>query len=184
MMYPGPTSGAAARATLSWPSNCRTDFATAATAGQHTTSYCHGKRYRKSEAPTIVPQLTSQESAIAEQQTNQSLRIAENNLQSARGKNLNATQTDLVSKITGFIKDAREAAQITIGAGLAAWRKKRKSCQKNSPVHCSSRSKSHLSLHVVRDIRKGAARCAPTRANGGSLRVWRKPADRCAKMTS
>jgi len=34
-------------------------------------------------------------------------------LQSARGKNLNATQTDLISKIRGFIKDAREAAQIT-----------------------------------------------------------------------
>ncbi len=72
-----------------------------------------GTDTEKSEAPTIAPQLTSQESAVAEQQTNQSLRIAENNLQSARGKNLNATQTDLVSKIRGFIKDAREAAQIT-----------------------------------------------------------------------
>ncbi len=72
-----------------------------------------GNDTEKSEAPTIAPQLTSQESAVAEQQTNQSLRIAENNLQSARGKNLNATQTDLVSKIRGFLKDAREAAQIT-----------------------------------------------------------------------
>ena len=72
-----------------------------------------GNETEKSEAPTIAPQLTSQESAVAEQQTNQSLRIAENNLQSARGKNLNATQTDLVSKIKGFIKDAREAAKIT-----------------------------------------------------------------------
>jgi hypothetical protein len=50
---------------------------------------------------------------VAEQQANQSLRVAENNLQSARGKNLNATQMDLVSKIRGFIKDAREAAKIT-----------------------------------------------------------------------
>jgi hypothetical protein len=72
-----------------------------------------GNDTEKSEAPTIAPQLTSQESAVAEQQTNQSLRIAESNLQSARGKNLNATQTDLVSKIRGFMKDAREAAQIT-----------------------------------------------------------------------
>ncbi len=72
-----------------------------------------GNDTEKSEAPTIAPQLTSQESAVAEQQTNQSLRIAESNLQSARGKNLNATQTDLISKIRGFIKDAREAAQIT-----------------------------------------------------------------------
>ena len=71
-----------------------------------------GNDTEKSEAPTIAPQLTSRESAAAEQHTNESLRIAENNLQSARGKNLNATQTDLVSKIRGFIKDAREAAKI------------------------------------------------------------------------
>jgi ribosome-binding protein aMBF1 (putative translation factor) len=60
----------------------------------------------------IAPQLTPQESAVAQQQTNQSLSIAEKNLESARGKNLNAAQSDLVSKIRGFIKDAREAAQI------------------------------------------------------------------------
>jgi len=67
----------------------------------------------KLEAPMIAPQLTPQESAVAQQQTNQSLVIAEKNLESARGKNLNAAQADLVSKIRGFIKDAREAAQIT-----------------------------------------------------------------------
>ncbi len=43
---------------------------------------------------------------------NQSLSIAERNLESVRGKNLNAAQSDLVSKVRGFIKDAREAAQI------------------------------------------------------------------------
>jgi len=61
----------------------------------------------------IAPQLTPRESVLARQQTNQSLSIAEKNLESARGKNLNAAQSDLVSKIRGFIKDAREAAQIT-----------------------------------------------------------------------
>jgi len=61
----------------------------------------------------IAPQLSAQESAVAQQQTNQSLGIAEKNLGAARGKNLNATQVDLVSKIRGFMKDAREAAQIT-----------------------------------------------------------------------
>jgi hypothetical protein len=66
----------------------------------------------KLEAPLIAPQLTPQESAIAQQQTNQSLGIAEKNLASARGKKLNAAQSDLVSKIRGFVKDAREAAQI------------------------------------------------------------------------
>jgi hypothetical protein len=71
-----------------------------------------GNDTEKSEAPTIAPQLTPKESAFAEQQTNESLRVAEKNLQAARGKNLNATQMDLVSKIRGFIKDAREAAKI------------------------------------------------------------------------
>jgi ribosome-binding protein aMBF1 (putative translation factor) len=64
------------------------------------------------EAPTIALQVTPQESAVAQQQTKHSLGIAEKNLESARGKNLNAAQSDLVSKITGFIKDAREAAEI------------------------------------------------------------------------
>jgi len=65
----------------------------------------------KLEAPLIAPQLTPQESAVAQRQTNQSLGIAEKNLASARGKTLNAAQLDLASKIRGFIKDAREAAQ-------------------------------------------------------------------------
>jgi hypothetical protein len=67
----------------------------------------------KLENPMIAPQLSAQESAVAQQQTNQSLGIAEKNLGAARGKNLNAAQVDLVSKIRGFMKDAREAAQIT-----------------------------------------------------------------------
>jgi hypothetical protein len=72
-----------------------------------------GNDAEKSEAPTIVPQLTPQEFAVAQQQTNESLSIAERNLGAVRGKVLSAAQTDLVSKIRGFIKDAREAAQIT-----------------------------------------------------------------------
>ena len=60
----------------------------------------------------ITPQLSAEETAAAQQQTNQNLNIAEKNLQSARGKRLNAVQTDLVSKIRGFLKDAREAAQV------------------------------------------------------------------------
>jgi hypothetical protein len=61
----------------------------------------------------IPAQLTPQESAVAQQQANESLGIAEKNLASARGRKLNSTQSDLISKITGFIKDAREAAKIT-----------------------------------------------------------------------
>jgi hypothetical protein len=71
-----------------------------------------GTDTEKLETPLIAPQLTPQESAVAQQQTGQSLSIAEKNLESARGKTLNAAQSDLVSKIRGFIKDAREAVQI------------------------------------------------------------------------
>lgn len=65
----------------------------------------------KPEAPTIAAQLSKEESAAAKQETNQSLDIAEKNLASTRNKQLNATQSDLVSKIKGFLKDAREAAK-------------------------------------------------------------------------
>jgi hypothetical protein len=72
-----------------------------------------GNNAEKLESPVLAPPLTPQESAVARQQANQSLGIAEKNLALARGKNLNAVQADLVSKIRGFIKDAREAAQST-----------------------------------------------------------------------
>ena len=65
----------------------------------------------KPRAPTIAPQLTTAEFAAAQQETNQSLDIAEKNLAATRGKTLNAAQSDLVSKIKGFLKDAREAAR-------------------------------------------------------------------------
>ncbi len=70
-----------------------------------------GTDAEKLEAPMIAPQLTPQERAAAQQETNQSLSIAEKNLAGTRGKSLNAAQADLVSKIKGFLKDAREAAQ-------------------------------------------------------------------------
>lgn len=71
-----------------------------------------GNDSEKLETPLIAPQLSAQEFAVAQQQTTQSLSIAEKNLASARGKTLDAAQSDLVSKIRGFIKDAREAARI------------------------------------------------------------------------
>ncbi len=70
-----------------------------------------GNDSEKLEAPLIAPQLTAKEAAAAQQQTNESLNIAEKNLESARGKRLNAAELDLVSKIKEFMKDAREAAQ-------------------------------------------------------------------------
>jgi hypothetical protein len=70
-----------------------------------------GSETEKTAAPMIAPQLTPQETVAAQQETNQSLGIAEKNLAAARGKKLNAAQADLISKINGFLKDAREAAQ-------------------------------------------------------------------------
>ena len=69
-----------------------------------------GKDAEKSGAALLVPQLSLAETAAAQQQTNESLRAAEKNLEATRGKRLNAAQVDLVSKIREFIKDAREAA--------------------------------------------------------------------------
>jgi hypothetical protein len=66
----------------------------------------------KPPAPTIAPQLSQAEFAAAQQETSQSLDIAEKNLAATRGKTLNAAQSDLVSKIKGFLKDAREAARV------------------------------------------------------------------------
>ena len=60
----------------------------------------------------IAPQLSPAETTIAQQQTNQSLARAERNLAVTKGESLNEAQSDLVSKIRGFVKDAREAAQI------------------------------------------------------------------------
>ena len=65
----------------------------------------------KPETPVIAPELTAEETSAAREQTNQSLSIAEKKLESVRGKQLSAAEADLVSKILGFIKDAREAAR-------------------------------------------------------------------------
>jgi hypothetical protein len=71
-----------------------------------------GTETEKMEAPLIAPQLSPRETVAAHVQTDESLNVAEKNLTAMHGKNLNAAQLDLVSKIQGFIKDAREAARL------------------------------------------------------------------------
>lgn len=61
-------------------------------------------------SPVLAPQLPPQELAQAKQQTNESLGIAERNLQAAKGRRLDSVQSDLVSKITDFANEARQAA--------------------------------------------------------------------------
>jgi hypothetical protein len=65
----------------------------------------------KPEAPQIVPELSTQESASLQRETNQSLAAAERNLAATAGKSLNATQSDLASKVRSFISDARESGR-------------------------------------------------------------------------
>lgn len=66
---------------------------------------------RRPPTPDIVPDLTTQQSASLQRQTDESLRVAERNLAAASGKSLNATQADLASKVRSFISDAREAGR-------------------------------------------------------------------------
>jgi hypothetical protein len=64
----------------------------------------------KPDVPQIAPQLTAAEASAAQQQTSQSLSVAERNIGSAEGKSLNATQQDLASKVRSFMAEARDAA--------------------------------------------------------------------------
>lgn len=65
----------------------------------------------KLETPQIVPELSTQESTSLQRETVKSLSAAERNLAATAGKSLNATQTDLASKVRSFISDAREAGK-------------------------------------------------------------------------
>lgn len=65
----------------------------------------------KSDTPQIVPGLSTQESVSFQRETDQSLSSAERNLAATAGKLLDATQSDLASKVRGFISDAREAGR-------------------------------------------------------------------------
>jgi len=64
----------------------------------------------KPELPQIAPQLSAAETIAAKQQMTQSLSIAERNIGSAEGKQLNPTQQDLASKVRSFVAEARDAA--------------------------------------------------------------------------
>ncbi len=59
--------------------------------------------------PTIAPELSAEELTTAKAATQRNLDVAEKNLALAWGRKLNATQQDLVSKVRGFVENAREA---------------------------------------------------------------------------
>ena len=63
----------------------------------------------KPQSPVAAPQLSAEESSSAQQETTTSLVEAEKGLSAAQGKRLSAAQSDMVSKISGFMGDARTA---------------------------------------------------------------------------
>ena len=63
----------------------------------------------KPNEPAITPQLSTGELAAAKAEAQASMDAAERNLGATRGKALNTAQTDLASKIRGFMDAAREA---------------------------------------------------------------------------
>lgn len=65
----------------------------------------------KPDTPQIVPELSAQESTSLQRETAGSLLAAERNLAATAGKSLNATQSDLASKVRSFISDARDAGR-------------------------------------------------------------------------
>ena len=65
----------------------------------------------KPEAPVIAPQMSDAEASAARQQMISSLSQAEKNLARSQGKKLNATQSDLATKIKQFIGDAQSASR-------------------------------------------------------------------------
>jgi outer membrane murein-binding lipoprotein Lpp len=62
--------------------------------------------------PILSPDLTPIESSAAEEEARQSLDVAEKNIAVTQGRTLNATQSDLASKVRSFIAEAREAARV------------------------------------------------------------------------
>jgi outer membrane murein-binding lipoprotein Lpp len=65
----------------------------------------------KSDPLSLEPQLSPQEIAAAQQQMNESLGIAQRNLLTAKNRQLNATQSDLASKVNSFLEETQAAAK-------------------------------------------------------------------------
>jgi len=62
-------------------------------------------------ATGLVPELSPQDTAAAKQQVADSIAIAERNLATTRGRKLLPAQSDIVSKIKGFLTEARQASR-------------------------------------------------------------------------
>jgi hypothetical protein len=65
----------------------------------------------KTETPLLAPQLSQQEIAAAQQQMNESIGVARHNLETAKSHKLNATQSDLASKVNSFVEESKVAVK-------------------------------------------------------------------------
>jgi hypothetical protein len=65
----------------------------------------------KPDPLSLAPQLSQQEIAAAQQEMNDSLGIAQRNLATAKNHRLNATQSDLASKVNSFVDESKAAAK-------------------------------------------------------------------------
>ena len=66
---------------------------------------------RQPTAPSLAPELSPQEIAAAQSQMNESVAIAQKNLDVTKGRTLNPTQSDLASKVTSFLQESKDAAR-------------------------------------------------------------------------
>jgi hypothetical protein len=65
----------------------------------------------KKQVPVISPQLSPEDQASYEKKTGDDVSVAERNLQGAQGKQLNASQRDIVDKVRSFLTQARDASK-------------------------------------------------------------------------
>ncbi|MGC1935216.1 MAG: hypothetical protein WA681_09365 [Candidatus Acidiferrales bacterium] len=63
------------------------------------------------EAPQISPQLSATDQAQLQKETNQLVADSQQNLHRADGRNLNATQKDMIGKINGLLDQSRDAVR-------------------------------------------------------------------------
>lgn len=62
-------------------------------------------------APQIVPQLSQADQQNYQRKMNDDVTVAEQNLQRANGRNLNATQQDMLENIRSFLAESRDASK-------------------------------------------------------------------------
>jgi hypothetical protein len=59
----------------------------------------------------MTPELTTEELSVAKGDTKRSLDAVDHNLALTQGRNLNSSQSDLISQVRGFAESARDAGR-------------------------------------------------------------------------